>query len=350
MKPDAAKQPASPRRTLLLLVVGCLLTVCGSILIAGIIHDLLANGSCSTNGYSSQYGGPIRTCPKGTALISWLITPAMIFAIGGAAALPGPLASYTIGFLFAAVGVGALTDIPAAESSSRTFLWIFGGSFLAVGLGVEILFFVRQLTGRWARPFADIERSRRPAFIGAAVAAVAVSVAATLALLAVLSPGSKVERLSAASSSTSGTDTGFGPTSGAPPGVRPPGLRACQIVTAAIAQRTLGPDAHVTIDQGGPGSYECRYESASDSGYLLVFISSWTTIHSTQVDGEISVTGYGDEAYLSSYQYGFAVRKGTKGIRVIVDLGSNGPRAGAARDAADATQDKLIAQHAVPLL
>ncbi len=54
---------------------------------------MLASGSCSTNGYSSQYGGPIQTCRKGTALISWLITPAMIFAIGGATALPGPLTS-----------------------------------------------------------------------------------------------------------------------------------------------------------------------------------------------------------------------------------------------------------------
>jgi hypothetical protein len=108
-----------------------LLLFSGVLLAVG-IHHLVATGTCSSTGYSSNYG-PVPYCPSGTG---WWFA----FVFGGIfGCLIGAFMARSLGLVFAgifgAIGVGALTITldKTAKSGTKIFGAIFGGSFALVG-------------------------------------------------------------------------------------------------------------------------------------------------------------------------------------------------------------------------
>ena len=97
------------------------------------IHHLVATGTCSSTGYSANYG-PVPHCPAGTG---WWF--AFLFA-GIFGALAGAVMAGSMGLIFAgifgAIGIGALSlafDSNAA-SGTQVFGAVFGGVFAVVGI------------------------------------------------------------------------------------------------------------------------------------------------------------------------------------------------------------------------
>jgi len=97
------------------------------------IHHLVATGTCSSTGYSANYG-PVPHCPSGTG---WWF--AFVF-VGIFGAVIGGLMSGTMGLLFAgifgAIGFGALSLVldSSARGSTKLFAGVFGGAFALVGI------------------------------------------------------------------------------------------------------------------------------------------------------------------------------------------------------------------------
>jgi hypothetical protein len=97
------------------------------------IHHLVATGTCSSTGYSANYG-PVPHCPSGTG---WWFA----FVFGGIiGSLVGALMAGSIGLVFAgifgAIGFGSLSILldSTAKSGERLFAGIFGGCFAIVGV------------------------------------------------------------------------------------------------------------------------------------------------------------------------------------------------------------------------
>lgn len=121
-------------------IIGVALVLFTAVLLGVGIHHLVATGTCSSTGYSANYG-PVPHCPAGTGW--WM---AFVFAgiIGGIA---GGLMAGSIGLLFAGIfggiGFGALSLLfdSNAQSSTQIFAAAFGGAFALVGViaGLAVL-------------------------------------------------------------------------------------------------------------------------------------------------------------------------------------------------------------------
>ncbi|HEY1593660.1 MAG TPA: SHOCT domain-containing protein [Solirubrobacteraceae bacterium] len=121
-------------------IIGVALVLFASVLLGFGIHHLVSTGTCSSTGYSANYG-PVPTCPTGTG---WWFAFVFVGIIGG---IVGGLMAGSIGLLFAgifgAIGFGALSLVldSTAKSSTKVFAAAFGGAFAVVGVvaGVAVL-------------------------------------------------------------------------------------------------------------------------------------------------------------------------------------------------------------------
>jgi hypothetical protein len=121
-------------------IIGVALLLFTSVLLGVGIHHLVATGTCSSTGYSANYG-PVPHCPAGTGW--WM---AFVFAgiIGG---IVGGLMAGSLALLFAGIfggiGFGALSLVLDSNATSGTQLFaaLFGGAFALVGViaGVTVL-------------------------------------------------------------------------------------------------------------------------------------------------------------------------------------------------------------------
>jgi hypothetical protein len=122
-------------------IAGVALLLFSSVLLGFGIHHLVATGTCSSTGYSANYG-PVPHCPAGTG---WWF--AFLFA-GIFGALAGAFMAGSMGLIFAgifgAIGVGALTLAfdAHARSSTRVFGGAFGGVFALVGITAGVIVLV----------------------------------------------------------------------------------------------------------------------------------------------------------------------------------------------------------------
>jgi predicted lipid-binding transport protein (Tim44 family) len=118
-------------------IAGVALLIFSAILLGVGIHHMIAIGTCSSTGYSANYG-PVPTCPSGTG--AWF---AFIFGgiIGGlAGALMAGSVALVFAGIFGAIGFGALSIVldSSAHHSNKIFGAIFGACFALVGVAALI--------------------------------------------------------------------------------------------------------------------------------------------------------------------------------------------------------------------
>jgi len=128
-------------------IVGVALLLFSAVLLGVGIHHLVATGTCSSTGYSSNYG-PVPYCPSGTG---WWFA----FVFGGIiGSLIGALMAGSMGLVFAgifgAIGFGSLSILldSSASSGTKVFAGVFGGCFAIVGIiagGAVILGALRSM-------------------------------------------------------------------------------------------------------------------------------------------------------------------------------------------------------------
>ncbi len=131
-------------------IAGVALWIFSVILLGVGMHHMVSIGTCSSTGYSANYG-PVPTCPSGTG--AWF---AFLFGgiIGG---LVGALMARSIGLVFAgifgAIGFGALTVAfdSSAHHSNKIFGAIFGACFAIVGV-IAGIFVLSSVIGSLRRP------------------------------------------------------------------------------------------------------------------------------------------------------------------------------------------------------
>ena len=119
-------------------IVGVAILLFTSVLMGVGIHHLVSTGTCSSTGYSGDYG-PVPYCPSGTG---WWIGFLMIGIFGGILGgfmAGGSTAGLINGSIFTAIGVGSLTVVLDKHASSKGFAAVFGGCFAVVG-GIILLF------------------------------------------------------------------------------------------------------------------------------------------------------------------------------------------------------------------
>jgi hypothetical protein len=116
-----------------LTIVGVALLLFSAILLGVGIHHVVATGTCSSTGYSANYG-PVPTCPAGTG---WWFA----FVFGGIfGCLIGAAMARSVGLVFAgifgAIGFGALSNVldSSASTGTKVFAAAFGGCFAVVGV------------------------------------------------------------------------------------------------------------------------------------------------------------------------------------------------------------------------
>ena len=114
-------------------IAGGALLLFSAVLLGVGIHHLVATGTCSSTGYSANYG-PVPYCPSGTG---WWFA----FVFGGIfGCLIGAFMAGNGGLIFAAIfgaiGFGALSLVldSTARSSTKVFGAVFGGVFALVGV------------------------------------------------------------------------------------------------------------------------------------------------------------------------------------------------------------------------
>jgi predicted lipid-binding transport protein (Tim44 family) len=113
-------------------IAGIALLLFSGVLLGVGIHHLIATGTCSSTGYSANYG-PVPTCPSGTG---WWFAFVFGGVIGG---LIGALMASSLGLVFAgifgAIGFGALSILldSHVQSGEKVFSAVFGGCFALVG-------------------------------------------------------------------------------------------------------------------------------------------------------------------------------------------------------------------------
>jgi hypothetical protein len=118
-------------------IAGVALLLFSAILLGVGIHHVVATGTCSSTGYSANFG-PVPTCPSGTG---WWFA----FVFGGViGSLVGGLMAGSLSLVFAgmfgAIGFGALSNLldSSAQSSEKVFSAVFGGCFALVGVAAGI--------------------------------------------------------------------------------------------------------------------------------------------------------------------------------------------------------------------
>jgi hypothetical protein len=118
----------------------------------GIFHGF-EHGSCSTTGYSRNYG-PVAHCSKGAGWWMLMLMAGLVVAGGGAAlarslgSLMLPLVFVAIGAPFIALALGNHGQLlfNVSSSSGKIFAGVFGGCFVIVGV-IWGVFAARDMTG-----------------------------------------------------------------------------------------------------------------------------------------------------------------------------------------------------------
>jgi hypothetical protein len=114
-------------------IAGVAVLLFSSVLLGVGIHHLVATGTCSSTGYSGNFG-PVPHCPSGTG---WWVGFLMIGIFGGliGAAMAGS-AGLVFAGIFGGIGFGALTIVfdDTAVHGAKVFGAIFGGIFALVGV------------------------------------------------------------------------------------------------------------------------------------------------------------------------------------------------------------------------
>jgi hypothetical protein len=137
--PFGAEPTRSPLELGLVLGLG-LLGLGVGMLCLGIFHGF-EHGSCSTTGYSGDYG-PVPHCSKGTGW--WMLMLLVGLVVSGAGAVLArtigplllPLVFVAIGAPFIALALGSHGRLlfTASSSSGKIFAGVFGGCFVIAGL------------------------------------------------------------------------------------------------------------------------------------------------------------------------------------------------------------------------
>jgi hypothetical protein len=115
-------------------IVGVALLLFSGVLLGVGIHHLVATGTCSSTGYSANYG-PVPYCPSGTG---WWFAFVFGGVIGGlAGAMMSGSLSLVFAGIFGAIGFGSLSILfdSHVQSSTKIFGGVFGGCFALVGIG-----------------------------------------------------------------------------------------------------------------------------------------------------------------------------------------------------------------------
>jgi hypothetical protein len=123
-------------------IIGVALVLFCTILLGVGIHHMVSIGTCSSTGYSANYG-PVPHCPAGTG---WWFAFLFGGIIGGlVGALMAGNVAMVFGGIFGGIGFGALSIVLDAHASSGTKIFgaIFGGCFAIVGV-VAIFAVVRN--------------------------------------------------------------------------------------------------------------------------------------------------------------------------------------------------------------
>ncbi len=149
--PFGAEPAQSPLDLRLILGVG-LVGLGVGMLCLGVFHGF-EHGSCSTTGYSRNYG-PVPHCSKGTGW--WMLMLMAGLVVAGVGAVPArsvgslmvPLVFVAIGAPFVALALGNHGQLllNASSSSGKIFAGVFGGCFVIAGL-IWGLFAARGITG-----------------------------------------------------------------------------------------------------------------------------------------------------------------------------------------------------------
>jgi hypothetical protein len=119
-------------------IVGVAVVLFSGVLLGVGIHHLVATGTCSSTGYSSNYG-PVPYCPSGTGWWMLFLFAGIIGCIVGGFVSGGSSVGLINGGIFTAIGLGSLSLVfdSNASSSTQTFAGIFGGCFAVAGLGID---------------------------------------------------------------------------------------------------------------------------------------------------------------------------------------------------------------------
>ena len=116
----------------------------GGVLFGVGLHHMVATGTCSSTGYSADYG-PVPHCPKGTGWWFAFLFGGIFMVIIGAFVSGGSSVALLIPVIFSAIGIGALTvafDKHVAHGT-KLFGLVFGGVFALIGLiGAVVIAFM----------------------------------------------------------------------------------------------------------------------------------------------------------------------------------------------------------------
>jgi len=143
-------------------IIGVAVLLFGGILFGVAIHHLVATGTCSSTGYSSNYG-PVPHCPKGTGYWFLFLFGGIFMVVIGGLVSGGSSVILILPTVFLAIGIGSLTVAFDSHTSSgtKTFALIFGGAFAIFGLIPALLVGVAALRklGGSSRPSAGTSSS-----------------------------------------------------------------------------------------------------------------------------------------------------------------------------------------------
>jgi putative oligomerization/nucleic acid binding protein len=125
-------------------IIGGAVMLFGAVLLGVGIHHLVATGTCSSTGYSANYG-PVPTCPSGTGAWFGFVFGGIFLTLGGGLAASGLTPGLSIAAIFLAIGIGSLTIAfePHKSSGEKVFALVFGGAFTLAGL-IPALFVLRS--------------------------------------------------------------------------------------------------------------------------------------------------------------------------------------------------------------
>jgi len=122
-------------------IAGVAILLFSAVLLGVAIHHLVATGTCSSTGYSANYG-PVPHCPSGTG---WWIAFVFVGILGGlaGAAMAGSMGLIFAG-IFGAIGFGALSIVldSNVRSSTKVFGAAFGGAFALCGVTAAVIVLV----------------------------------------------------------------------------------------------------------------------------------------------------------------------------------------------------------------
>jgi hypothetical protein len=115
-------------------IAGVALLLFSAVLLGVGIHHLFLTGTCSSTGYSANYG-PVPTCPSGTGAWFAFVFGGIIGAVAGA--LMAGSSALVFAGIFGAIGLGSLSILldSGTQSGQKIFGAIFGGCFALVGAG-----------------------------------------------------------------------------------------------------------------------------------------------------------------------------------------------------------------------